>query len=1123
MLKHSFSILFITLIAISCKQEPTGKAAFELLRKDVTGLEFKNTLVSTLEFNPLTYMYYFNGGGVASGDFNNDGLADLFFTNNMGENKLFVNQGNLKFKDVTEKAGVAGTTVALEGGTPAPKWTSGASVVDINNDGMLDLYISQVGDYRSIKGQNHLYVCKSIQDGVPVYEDESIPYGLDLVGFGTQAAFLDYDMDGDLDMYQLNHSVHANGTFGQKKDFEGTQHPLSGDKLMRNDGGKFTDVTLAAGIKSTVIGYGLGIVTGDVNMDGWPDIYIGNDFHEDDYLYINQQDGTFKEVQKEAIRHTSQFSMGVDIADLNNDGWSEIISLDMLPEDPYILKSSLGEDDYGLYHFKLTYGYGNQYARNTLQKSNGNPAGPGKAPTFSEVGMFAGVHATDWSWASLFLDFDNDGNKDLFISNGIERRMNDIDYANFRMGDEDLRFKQGSNHLEEKDLSVIEKMPQIKLPNKFFHNAGGFKFQDMETNIKGAVPTFSNGAVYVDLDNDGDLDVVVNNQEDEPFVYKNLQSNGEKTTNSYLSLKLKGSAQNLQAVGARAIIFKKDGEKLVYEHFPVRGFQSSALTRLHLGLGDAAGLDSILLIWPDRTYQQVPLSPLNQIVELSWKAGLPLFDFKKFSAPKPNRYNFSDVTTKTGLGYVHEENPFVEFNREGLIPHMVSSEGPALAVGDLNGDGLEDVFFGSCKRRPSAIYLQKKDGTFAQNTPDVIKQDSIFEDVDAVIVDLDNDGDQDLVVAAGGNEYRDQDIPMQQRWYVNDGKGGFTRKNFDGLFMTASCVLPADFNKDGLLDLYIGARAKPWNYGVTPASYLLLNKGNGNFEDVTDKIGGGLRDAGLVKNGAWADMDADGDPDLVLAIEWEPPTIFVNDNGNFKKQVLNDMSGWWNFMLPYDFDGDGDLDLLAGNLGENNKFHASPEQPLRLYVADFDDNKQVEQVMTYYIKGREVPFANYDELTKQLPYLKKKYLLAKNFAKATLPDLFGADKLEKSIHRSVNTLQSMYFENTGKGFQFTPHKLPDELQYSTLNAYTLQDLNKDGKMEVLLGGNFFQSNIEMGRYDANYGNVLSIGQGGKMDLYSLGDLRIKGEVRRMEPVKAGGKTAFILARNNEQAVIIEQQ
>lgn len=1118
MLKYSISAICAAILFVSCHQDTPENAAFKLLKKDKTGLDFQNTLKPTLAFNALNYMYYFNGGGVAAGDFNNDGKVDLYFTSNMGENKLYLNEGNMHFRDVTDQAGVACVSRPLEGGDVAPKWSTGASVIDINNDGLLDIYVSQVGKYLVLNDHNHLFVCKGIQNGVPVYEDQAIQYGLDLVGFGTQAAFLDYDGDGDLDMFQLNHSVHANGTFGQKKSFEGTQHPLSGDKLMRNDGGKFTEVTMQAGIKSTVIGYGLGIVTGDVNNDGWPDIYIGNDFHEDDYLYINQGDGTFKESLRSGIQHTSQFSMGVDIGDLDNDGWSEIISLDMLPEDPEILKKSLGEDEFGLYRFKLEYGYGHQYARNTLQKNNGDAQAPFSCPTFSEVGMFSGVYATDWSWAALFTDFDNDGYKDLFISNGIERRMNDIDYANFRLSD-DVHFRQGANDLEERDLKVIDLMPQIKLPNKFFHNGGSLHYQDMEKQILGAVPSYSNGAVYADLDNDGDLDMVVNNLADEPFVYENLDNHAPESAHHYIDLKLSGSPQNRSAIGARAIVYKA-GTLQTYENFPVRGYQSSALIPMHLGLGDPKNVDSILLVWPDQSYQQVPVNQTNTTISLEWKSGLPRFDFRQLRRPPVEPYQFEDVTENSGLNFTHVENAFVEFDRENLIPHMVSTEGPALAVGDINGDGLEDVFLGSSKRKKCALFIQQSDGRFAERTPAAMQADSVFEEVDAVFADLDNDGDLDLAVASGGNEYRDQNEPMHQHIYLNDGHGNMTRKDLDGIFMTASCVLAADFNHDGLIDLFYGARAVPWNYGVTPRSALLLNRGNGNFEDVAEKIGGGLAEAGLIKSGTWCDIDQDGDPDLLLAIEWEPPTLFVNNNGTFQKKVLNNMTGWWNFLLPYDFDGDGDIDILAGNLGENNKFHPTPDQPVRMYVNDFDDNQQIEQILTYYVKGKEIPFANYAEITKQLPIIKKKYLLAKNFSKASLQDLFGKEKLEKAIHREANTFESMYFENTGN-LSFKAHQLPDVLQYSPIKAASIADLDGDGQPEILLGGNFYESNIEMGRYDANYGNVLKIGKDGKMDVFPLGDLRLRGQVRRIAQVKRQGKTAFIFARNDDKALVIK--
>lgn len=1103
MLKHSLSIFL--LLFWGCQEKVSGPAKFQLLRKDATGLDFNNTPQQNADINVFNYMYFFNGGGVAAGDFNQDGLIDLFFTANMGPDKLFLNEGKLRFRDVTQAAQVNPAQV------PAISWKTGASVVDINNDGLLDLYISQVGDFKAIKGHNRLLICKKIENGVPVFEDESAAYGLNLIGFGTQAAFFDFDQDGDLDMFQLNHSLHQNGTFGPRNQFEGTTHPLSGDKLLENQEGKFVDITPTSGIQSSVIGYGLGIVVSDINLDGWPDIYIGNDFHENDYLYLNvpRENGKrgFKESLAEAVRHTSRFSMGVDIADINNDGWNDLISLDMEPEDPQILKASLGEDGFAVYQMKLGYGYQNQYARNALQLNDGTGH-------FQEIAQFSGVSATDWSWSPLFVDFDVDGHKDLFISNGIPRRMNDVDFMRFQ---ENKGAQTGS---ERDKLGIVEKMPRIKLPNKFYHNAGQLRFEDWKNNIEGDLPTFSNGAVTADLDNDGDLDLVVNNIEDEPFVYENLHANQANSTGAFLSLRLKGSPGNLNAIGTRLVLFKKNGERQVEEFYPVRGYQSSAMTPLYVGVGDANAVDSALVVWPDRRFERLANLKFNQVSELAWREDLPRFDFSGLTKQNDNPLVFKDITTELGLNFNHVENPFVEFNREALIPHMVSAEGPALAIGDVNGDGLEDVFFGSAKFGQSALYFQTRTGTFVQNTPEVLLRDSVFEDVDAVFADIENDGDLDLVVAAGGNEWKSRDEAMKQRYYLNDGHGNFERRDFPNAFATASCVLPGDFNMDGLVDFFIGARAQPWNYGLTPTSYLFQNQGNGNFENVAEKIGGGLHRAGLVKNGAWADLDADGDQDLLLAIEWEPLTVYLNTGGGFQKKPINDLSGWWNFALPHDFDGDGDLDILAGNLGENSRFHPTPSEPVRIYVSDIDNNGQTDQILTYYLKNKELPFATFEEITKTIPSLKKKYLYAKDFAKATVPQIFGQENLSKAVHREVNTLSSMYFENTG-GMNFKAHRLPNPLQFSTLNAYSLADLDADGRMEVVLGGNFYECNIEMGRYDANFGNVLRIDKNGGMQVLPLGDLRIKGQVRRIEPIKLGKQTAFVFARNNDKCLVIK--
>lgn len=1087
---------------ISCSENKQAllNPLFKVRTAEQTGINFSNALTPTPQFNLLSYMYYYNGAGLGAGDFNNDGLTDLFFSSNQGDNKLYLNKGSLQFTDVTAAARI-----------PQDKgWSTGVSVVDINNDGLLDIYVCKVGHYKVLHGKNQLLICTGIsKDGVPTYRDEASAYGLDFSGFSTQAAFLDYDGDGDLDMFLLNHSVNHDGNYAPRQLFANTFDSLAGQKMFQNNNGHFSDITETCGINGSRIGYGLGVAVADINLDGWPDIYVGNDFHENDYLYINQRNGTFKDETANRLMHTSQFTMGVDVADVNNDAFPEIISMDMLPYDPYMIRRSLAEDDYNIFQQKIAYGYNYQYARNNMQVNRTNGM-------FSEAGQYAGVYATDWSWAALWMDFNNDGNKDLFVSNGIPKRMNDIDYINF-ISSEEVQQKLQSGSMADKDISLVNKFPEIKIPNQFFVNKGNFTFSDMSDSIAGNLPAFSNGAVYADLDNDGDLDIVVNNINDKVMLYENAAN--DQHTKAFARVDLKGPAGNITAEGARVILYANGGLR-TYEHTSVHGFQSSMLLPLHIGL-DKTTIDSAFVIWPDNSFESIRIAP-NQPNVFTYKAGLPKFDFGRITTLSGNNIPAAeDITLITGLHYQHTENRFNEFDREPLLPHMLSTEGPALAVADINHDGREDIFIGSSKGNHNAVYLQTASGKFTPLLQPDLLRDSMWENVAAEWIDVNNDTHPDLLIASGGNEYYGKDQHLLPLLYLNDGRGNLTKKAdaFAGIDVTQSVIASCDFNQDGAIDVFIGGRTEPWNYGAVPRSYLLQNDGSGKFTDVTAAVAKELLHPGMVTDARWIDMNRDGNKDLLLTYEWGGIDIFINNKNGFRRTVVTQKNGWWNFALPCDIDNDGDMDLVAGNLGLNTKLKASAKEPVSMYFGDFDDNGKNEQILTYFLKGTEIPFGTKSELEKKLPYIKKKYLYAEDFAKASLVDLFGAAKLEKTRKFSADYFSNALLINNGEG-QFEVEALPYQAQFSSYRDAIVADVNNDSLPDIILAGNYYDCNVEIGRCDGDFGSVLINKGKGRLMYSQLNGLTIKGQVRHIRPIQINKQQAFLMVRNNDQPVVL---
>jgi len=1085
----------------ACSRESHSPPLFELLSPEATGVTFANTLPEKADFNILNYLYYYNGGGVAVGDIDGDGLPDLYFTSNLGPNKLYRNRGNYTFEDITGKAGVADPDA----------WKTGVTMADVNGDGKVDIYVSGA-DYLGLHGRNVLY----INNGDGTFTDRAKEYGLDHVGYNTQALFFDYDGDGDIDMYLLDHSTHAQRAMASQAQGSATS-PRTGDRLFRNDGGHFTDVTDAAGLHDGIDGYGLGVVASDFNNDGCPDIYVTNDFQGNDYLYINNCNGTFTESIAKATGHTSRFSMGVDAADFNNDGRTDIISLDMQPEREDILKTSANAESFNIYNLRLEAGYQPQYARNALQLNRGKGR-------FSEIGYLSGVFATDWSWSALFADLDNDGKKDLFVTNGIFRRPNDMDYISF-VGNEAV---QATLHdtITNANLGLLQKMPQIPLAKYAFRNDGNLKFTNMAEAWGLAQPGFSNGAAYVDLNNSGNLDLVVNNINAPASIYRSHAR--EINRNHYLTVQLRGSGANTAGIGARVEITQK-GEKQVVEQMPTRGFLSSVDPRLHFGLGSSSRIDTLTVIWPNHRFQTLTNVQGDTILTLVQKDASQMY---QYSAPASAPPMFADVTAKTGVDFKHEEDTFYDYSREPLMPHLLSTEGPRLAVADVNGDGLDDFYVGGAKWQPGKLFIQQHDGTFRASAQPAFEADSLSEDIGASFFDANGDGRQDLLVVSGGNEFWGEQDALRPRLYLNDGHGNFKRARdaLPNIFENGSCVAVGDFNGDGRPDLFIGSRVVSKSYGMIPRSHLLENDGTGRFTDVTLEKAPALSEAGMVSSATWIDYDHDGKLDLVVVGEWMPVRVFHQENGKLvdrtKEAGLSGTNGWWNSVEAVDLRGNGRRDLVLGNLGLNSYLHASPKEPARLYVSDFSHSGggNLEQILTSYKNGVSYPVAGRDELLKKIPSLRGKYPSYKDFGASRVEDIFPAADLSQAQVREAYTFASAVALNNGNG-TFTLQPLPLEAQFAPIYASLAGDFDGDGKTDLLVGGNFYGVIPVLGRYDASYGLLLrGDGKGGftAVDM-AESNLVIDGQVRDMKMLRGPkGERLIVVARNNDKVMVLRQ-
>ena len=1092
-LKPLLFLLLIITATSSCDKGAKPTPIFSKVDSATSGISFKNQLDYTENLNAYTYKNFYNGAGVAIGDINNDGLTDIYFSGNLVDNKLYLNKGGFQFEDISKTAGVDCPDI----------WSSGVSMADVNGDGFLDIFVCKSGPLGGEKRYNQLF----INNGDLTFTDQAKAYGVDEIGLSIHAAFFDYDRDGDLDFYLLNNSTRSVGGYDLRKDQRDKRDPNGGNKLYRNDGNHFTDVSEAAGIYGSAIGFGLGVTVADVNQDNWPDVFVSNDFFERDYLYLNNQDGTFSESLEQMISETSMGSMGADIADLNEDGYPEIYVTEMLPKTNDRVKTKTLFESWDKYQANLNSGYHHQFTRNTLQQNLGLNPNNAKEVVFSEVSRLKGVHATDWSWGALMFDFDNDGKSDIFVANGVFKDLTDQDYINF-YANNTLAYEQyrADSLIVTK---LIDAIPSVPLENHLYRNLGGFSFEEVAAKSGLTDKVFSNGAAYGDLDNDGDLDLVVNNINSPALLYKNQSS--ENTDNNYISITFSPKEAH-RLFGTRVKVVSGDLEQSK-EYHPVKGYMSSMDHLLHFGLANNQTIDRIEITWPDDSESVLTDITINQRLLISEET----LDKSSPKSKKVTEPIFKAFKLKEDIR--HEENQFSDFDRDRLLFQMSSNEGPASAVGDVNNDGLEDFYLGGSKGLNGQLYLQQKDGSLKKSN--TFTSDPLSEDTDASFVDIDQDNDLDLIVASGGYEFSANDPNLQDRVYLNDGSGNFQKLDwtkFTSVSESSAFLKAIDYDSDGDLDLISGTRSIPFAYGISGSIHLYENENN-RFTEVKGTSTSVFDNVGLITDAEIIDIDADGDDDLLVVGEWMAVKIFTNNGGEFVETSLSNTEGLWHSIATADLNNDGLLDIIAGNHGLNSRLKADSTHPLTLYVNDFDQNGSIEQLMTQFEGETAYPIVLLTDLVKQLPSLRKKYVKHESYKDQTIADMFDTETLQKSVKHEVKLLKSVVLLQQADG-TFETSELPVEAQFSQVFAILPSDINGDGAIDLIIGGNQTRMKPEMGINNASYGlTLLNDGNGQFKALKpSESGILVRDDTRQIEQINIGGEVVYLFVRNNAESI-----